>query len=136
MIALVAGLFMRGRMGGDYPMTTYEQLATVLAKDGIKCRFQAPEQLVVSAQIGPAWPDCGNSFWITRAENTWHLFTWLPAGYLVPDTTDIASLCRECMAHSASAMYRVPTDVAQQFGLRELSEDEVDAVFAKLPEPA
>jgi hypothetical protein len=40
------------------------------------------------------------------------------------------------MTHCAGAMYRVPTDIAQQFGLCELSDYEVDAVFAKMPKPA
>src|SRR5436853_3132794 len=49
-----------------HPMNTYEQLATALLQDGIRCQFQAPEQLVVSAQVGEVWPDCGNSFWVTH----------------------------------------------------------------------
>ena len=127
--------FTRGRKGDRiHPMNTYEQLTTTLAQVGIKCRLQAPEQLVVSAQDGPALPNRGNSFWVTRVAAVWHLFTWVPVGYLVPDTADIASLCRACMTHGDRAMFRVPTDVVQQFGLRELSEGEVEAVFAKMPE--
>src|SRR4051812_36053045 len=131
----VACFFMRGRRGDRiHLMNTYEQLTTTLAQDGIKCQLQAPEQLVVSAQDGPTWSDRGNSFWVTRVAAAWHLFTWAPVGYLVPDTADIASLCRACMTHGDSAMFRVPTAVVQQFGLRELTEGEVDTVFAKMQE--
>jgi hypothetical protein len=117
-------------------MDSYEQLVAALASDGIRCRFQSPDQLVVSAQGGAPWPDRSNSFWITRATGTWHLFTWTPIGYLVPQSGDMASLCRACMAHGTSAMYSVPHSIAQQFALCELSDVEAEAVFAQMAKTA
>ena len=117
-------------------MDSYEQLVAALASDGICCRFQSPDQLVVSAQAGAPWPDRSNSFWVTRATGVWHLFTWTPIGYLVPHRSDMASVCRACMAHRTSAMYSVPPNIAQQFALRELSDDEAEAVFSQMAKPA
>lgn len=45
-------------------MNPYQQLALALAGDAIRCHFQTPGQMVVSRQIGPVWPDRGNSFWV------------------------------------------------------------------------
>jgi hypothetical protein len=117
-------------------MNEYEKLADALAADGIRCYQQSPDQLVVSQQTGPVSPNRGNSFWLTRAAGSWHLFTWTPVGYSVPEVTDIESLCRACMAHGSSAMYRVPADIVQRFGLHELTGDEADLVFSKLVKPS
>jgi hypothetical protein len=77
------------------------------------------------------WPDRGNSFWVTLAGETWYLFTWTSRGYLVPKSTDIEAVCRACIDGN-SAMYVVPDDVQQRFGLRELNEQEVDLVFSRM----
>jgi hypothetical protein len=113
-------------------MDPYQQLAAALAEDGILCRFQAPGQMVVSAQEGPVWPDRGNSFWVTYVQGRWHLFTWSPRGYAVSAGTNMARLCRICMAHESSAMPRVPAHIVEEFGLSELSEHEAQAVLAKM----
>jgi hypothetical protein len=58
----------------------------------------------------------------------WYLFTWSPVGYRVPDSVDFAAVCRACMAFGNCAMYRVPREIAEPFGLIELSEEEAAAV--------
>jgi hypothetical protein len=110
----------------------YGLLAAALAGDGIRCQFQTPGQCVVSGQVGPVWPNRGNSFWVTHAAGRWHLFTWSPVGYRVPEEADVAQLCRDCMAHGSSAMYHVPPHIAQKFGLSKLSEEEADSVYAEM----
>ncbi len=110
----------------------YSELASALAKDGIRCQFQSAGQLVVSCQSGSIWPNRGNSFWITHVADHWHLFTWVPVGYRVPDSADIRALCRACMGVGNSAMYRVPIEIAQQFGLIELSEEDAESVFREM----
>jgi hypothetical protein len=117
-------------------LDTYEQLAAALAEVGIYCYLQSPDQLVVSDQLGPPWPNRGNSFWMTRATGVWHLFTWSSVGYFVPQIDDIASLCRACMAHGTNAMWEVPSDIVKQFALRELSEVDVEDIFARMAKPA
>ena len=117
-------------------MNEYEQLAANLAAVGIACHLQSPDQLVISWQHGPVWPNRGNSFWVTRAGGAWHLFTWSPRGYSVPETANIESVCRTCLAHGSSAMWEVPEEIRQEFGLRELTDDEVNAVFSKMAKPA
>ena|SRR6266404_9153849 len=113
-------------------MDPYTELAAALAADGIRCHFQSPGQMVVSGQVGPVWPDRGNSFWVTHAGERWHLFTWAPIGYSVPDGAQIVTLCRECMAHGSSAMYVVPNHIVEQFALRELSGPETASVYADM----
>ena len=117
-------------------MNEYKQLAEKLAANGITCYHQSPDQLVISRQSGPVWPNRGNSFWVTRAGGAWHLFTWSPRGYSIPETTNIESVCRTCLAHGSIAMWEVPADIRQLFGLRELTDDEVNAVFSKMAKPA
>ncbi len=113
----------------------YEQMAATLEAAGIQFHLQSPTQLVVSGQVGPVWPDRGNSFWMTYATGRWHLFTWSPVGYRIPEAADIVDLCRACMVHGSSAMYSVPQDIATKFGLAELSESEADAVFTEMDTP-
>jgi hypothetical protein len=106
----------------------YQRLAADLAGDGIRCQFQTRGQLVVSGQTGPVWPDRGNSFWVTHAGGYWYLFTWSPVAYRVPASADMPALCRTCMAHGDSAMSVVPPHIAQEFGLVELSDSEVEEI--------
>jgi hypothetical protein len=110
----------------------YKPLAAVLSRDGIRCYFQMGGQMVVSTQVGLVRPDRGNSFWVTRAANQWHLFTWAPVGYRVPEGADIAGLCRVFVACGSSALPRVPVHIAREFGLTELSDDEAEAVYAEM----
>jgi hypothetical protein len=106
----------------------FAALTSELANDGIRCQFQTAGQLVISRQVGSVWPDRGNSFWVTHVSGCWYLFTWSPVGYRVPEAADFAAVCRACMAFGNSAMYRVPSEIAEPFGLIELSEEEMDAV--------
>src|SRR5262249_33658655 len=110
----------------------YQHLAAILAEDGIRCHFQTRGQMVVSRQVGPVWPNRGNSFWLTHTAGHWYLFTWSPIGYRVPDSADIGALCRTCMANGENAMPAVPADIAQVFGLVELSEEEAEGVFREM----
>jgi hypothetical protein len=107
----------------------YRQLAQELAVDDIRCQFQSCGQMVVSRQVGPIWPDRGNSFWLTHAGGGWHLFTWVPRGYRVPPDISIADLCRTSMAHGDSAMGKVSSHIIQAFALSELTDDEEEAVY-------
>jgi len=102
----------------------YQLLAAALAKDGIHCHFQDRGQLVISRQTGPVWPNRGNSFWVTHIKGCWHLFTWAPLGYRVPETADMVDLCRTCMRYGASAMPEVPLVIVQAFKLVKLSDAE------------
>jgi hypothetical protein len=111
------------------PSDPYDTLSAKLAEDDIRCRFQTSHQLTVSRQVGPVWPNAGNSFWVTHATHTWHLFTWSPIGYRVPEEEDIAELCRACMAHGDQAMHSVPDEIARQYKLERLSEEEENAVY-------
>ena len=108
---------------------SYETMAEALEEHALTGQMQRKDQLVVSCQEGPVWPNRGNSFWLSRKQGIWYLSTWLPAGYRVPEDKDILALCSSCMIGD-SAMYRVPADVVGRFGLHELREEEYDRLFA------
>jgi hypothetical protein len=112
--------------------SAYEQLTAALGSSGIQFYFQSPSQLVVSRQAGVAWPSRGNSFWLTHAIGHWHLFTWSPIGYRIPDNADIVALSLACLEHGSTAMYRVPSPLVAEFSLHELDEVEADAVFTDM----
>jgi hypothetical protein len=92
--------------------------------------------MVVSGQVGPTWPDRGNSFWVTSVGGRWYLFTWVPIGYRVPESKDVVGLCRRCMDLGHSAMYRVPPEIAKEFELLELSVQEAENVFREMESSA
>jgi hypothetical protein len=107
---------------------SYDAVREALAKLGLASQMQGEDQLIVSAQQGPVWPNRGNSFWLSRKQGTWYLSTWLPAGYRVPPDQDVVALCSACMG-GPSAMYRVPSEVIERFGLQELDENEYERLF-------
>ena len=107
---------------------SYDAVREALAKLRLAGQMQGEDQLIVSAQQGPVWPNRGNSFWLSRKQGTWYLSTWLPAGYRVPPDQDLVALCSACMGGS-SAMYRVPSEVIERFGLQELDENEYERLF-------
>jgi hypothetical protein len=111
---------------------SYGEIIAALAVDGINCAFQHPEQLTVSRQFGSIWPNRGNTFWVTRAIGSWHLFTWSPIGYSVPADIDIIELCRSCMSFGSEAMHAVPQHIIQAFELRRLTEAEENAVYSAM----
>ncbi len=110
----------------------FKALATALAADGIRCQFHSAGQMVISRQVGAVWPNRGNSFSVTNIAGQWYLFTWVPIGYRVPDTSECAALCRTCMSLGDSAMGRVPSEIMREFGLVELSDEEAEAVFHEM----
>jgi hypothetical protein len=75
------------------------------------------------------WPNRGNSFWLSRKAGAWYLSTWLPVGYRVPPDQDLVALCSACMG-GRSAMYRVPPEVIERFGLQELEDNEYERLFS------
>jgi hypothetical protein len=107
----------------------YEALEKALAKVGLVGERHRPWQLVVSRQAGSVWPDRGNSFWLTHSRGTWYLGTWSSVCYRISRDQDIAALCAMCMSVGTSAMYRVPQEIVERFGLRELGEDECDRLL-------
>jgi len=105
-------------------------LSQALARLGLG-QMQNEDQLVVSSQEGPVWPNRGNSFWLSHNEGLWYLSTWLPVCYRVPAGQDIVSLCSACMSASSSAMYRVPTDIVARYQLHEIDDREYERLFPK-----
>jgi hypothetical protein len=116
----------------DFDIAPYAEIQTSLKQSGISCGVNGRHQITVSVQDHEIWPDAGNSFWITCASGDWHLFTWTPVGYQIPSGTDIAELCRRCIAVGERAMYRVPDDILDEFRLTEMDDDEADSVFAEM----
>ena len=118
----------------DMPAEPYLLLASGLARVGLSAQFQNEDQLVVSTQIGPVYPDRGNSFWLSEKIGEWYLSTWAPIGYRIPPGQDIVALCSACMSVGTTAMWRVPPDIVARFGLEELSEQQYEQVFPETTE--
>src|SRR5262249_53891083 len=106
-------------------LDSYDAVAKALAKVGLVGQMQHEEQLVVLPSRDPVCPNRGNSFWLSRKQDTWYLSTWLPAGYKVPSDQDLVALCAACMGGS-SAMYRVPPELVERFGLQELKSSRLN----------
>ena len=104
----------------------YQPVITALRGHSITAHFQTAGQLVVSCQIGPVWPDRGNSFWITNVHGQWYLATWSPVYYRVPSSSDIVALCVECMGQGEEAMFRVPDQLVNKHSLEEIPDTEFD----------
>ena len=107
----------------------YIALAEALAAAGLTGQRSRPDQLIVSAQQCPVWPNRGNSIWLSQAQGVWYLSTWLPVCYRVPVNQDIVALCVACMAVGTSAMYRVPPDIVARFELQEIDERPYERLF-------
>jgi hypothetical protein len=107
----------------------YDSLTKALAAVGLVGQRQGEDQLIVSSQQGPVWPNRGNSFWTSYKRGVWYLSTWLPVGYRVPEKKDVLALCQACMSAGASVMYRVPPEVVANFELQELDEIEYERLF-------
>jgi len=116
----------------NFDITPYIGIRESLAQLGIECGINNRHQITVSNQDHDIWPNCGNSFWITVATGSWHLFTWLPVGYRVPDGIDLTELCKQCMAFGDSAMYRVPKTIIDTFGLKEIDDEEAELVYTAM----
>src|SRR6266853_44221 len=108
---------------------SYESMRGALGKLGLVGQMQNDDQLIVSSQVGPVYPNRGNSFWLSRKKGLWYLSTWLPAGYSVPASQDILALCMACMSVGTSAMWRVPPEIISHFELQELDDGEYEALF-------
>src|SRR5215813_3697324 len=61
----------------------YIPLMKALAGVGLIGQRNLPDQLIVSTQQGPVWPNRGNSFLLSHREGVWYLSTWLPVHYHV-----------------------------------------------------
>jgi len=109
--------------------STYDALAKALEGVGLLGQRQNRDQLVVSSQEGPVWPNRGNSFWVSLKEKSWHLSTWSPRGYRVPADQDLVALCLACMSAGGTAMYRVPPEIVAKFGMQELDDNEYERLF-------
>jgi hypothetical protein len=72
---------------------SYASLNDALRAVRLSGQQSRPDQLVVSAQRGPVWPERGNSFWLSFLSGRWYLTTWLPACYRIPSDQDMLLQC-------------------------------------------
>ena len=107
----------------------YIQLIEALAAVGLVGQRNLPDQLIVSTQQGPVWPNRGNSFLLSYREGLWYLSTWSPVHYRVPAKQDIVQLCSACMAVGTSAMFLVPPEIVSRFELQEIDDRQFEELF-------
>ena len=101
-----------------------------LRERGMSSYQQQPNQLVVSRQRGPAWPNAGNSFWICRLEEHWYICTWAPRHYRVPSEQSVIDVCEAFVDIGTSAQWCVPADLTARFALVETNVDDFDRLWA------
>jgi hypothetical protein len=107
----------------------YIPVMVALESVGLTGQRNLPDQLIVSTQQGPVWPNRGNSFWLSHREGVWYLSTWLPVCYRVPAKQDVVELCSACMAVGTTAMYRVPPEIVARLRLQEIDERQYEELF-------
>jgi hypothetical protein len=107
---------------------SYDSLTRALNAVGLTGQHRL-DQLIVSAQQGPVWPNRGNSFWLSSQSGIWYLSTWLPACYRIPAGQDMVALCSACMESGTSAMYRLSDEIVVRFGLERISDSEFEQLF-------
>ena len=133
-VSAALGLFSQRRsliflVSRDMETDPYIALTEALAAIGLTGERSRPDQLIISAQQGPVWPNRGNSFWLSHNEGLWYLSTWLPVSYRVPADQDIVRLCSACMNVGSLAMYRVPADIIARFQLQEIDDRQYERLF-------
>jgi hypothetical protein len=65
----------------------------------------------------------GNSLWLACLDDSWYISTWTSATYQVPAGADLVSLCRDCVGCAPSAISRIPDELTQGYGLKEVHDD-------------
>lgn len=96
---------------------------------GLAAQRTRSDQVCVSAREIAADPDKRKSFWLSQAEGTWYLSTWLPVRYRVPPNQDILALCSACVEAGTSPGYRVPAEIVARFKLQEIDARQYERLF-------
>lgn len=107
------------------PNTITDSLRSV----GISCDERGTGRFIISSQTGPIFPNGGNSFWLLFKDGAWYLSTWLPVSYRIPVTQDVIALCSACMKAVSSAMYFVPDEISERFGLEMIPDEDLELLF-------
>src|SRR5436190_12972655 len=107
----------------------YIPLIEALKNVGLTGERSLPDQLIVSAQQGPVWPNRGNSFWLSQREGLWYLTTWSPVHYRIPADQDVVQLCIACMALGTSAMSQVSPELIARFKLQDIDDRQYEELF-------
>jgi hypothetical protein len=105
-------------------MNPYIQLGNRLKQKGIGAYLQNNEMLVIANQT-PAFPNT-NCFWVASKDNQWYIGTFFPTVYGVPSTVEIAGVCETVFRSSPTAIYTIDENLTARFGLRSLSDAEVE----------
>jgi hypothetical protein len=108
---------------------TYQHMIDELAKHNVSAYFQQDDQLVISRQGDPVWPGPGNSFWISCPNGSWHICTWAPVCYRVPDETGLLKLCLAFLDEGGVAQPNLPLAIVQEYNLSILDDAEASSLF-------
>ena len=107
----------------------FDPIQQALAKRGMCSYQQQPNQLVVSRQRGPVWPDRGNSFWICRIGGEWYVSTRFMHVCRVPAEQSIIEVCEAFVDVGTQAQYRMPDELIARLSLVEIDNDEFDRLW-------
>jgi hypothetical protein len=120
-------------MDSEFNLKPYDDLREQLTPRGIRVYLNGRHQLVVSTQNGPAFPTVSNSGWVTIATGEWHISTWQPIAYAVPNDVDIAELCTLFVMSSPKVVWQLSDEMVIAHRLRELSEEDFEVLSKAMP---
>lgn len=115
-------------MGVDSPSRDYQQVMEGLRRHGASAYLQDKAQLVVATAL-PAFPNSSNSFWLRYSEQRWHLITWAPRAYRLPESANVVEVSLECLRASATTLASLPEDLVRRFNLTPLADPEMEALL-------
>jgi hypothetical protein len=106
----------------------YQSVAEELRRSGIATLFQSEHQLVVSTAL-PAFPGSSNSFWLRFHRERWHLVTWAPHVYQLPESADVVAVCLQCLRASNRTFAKLPEGLPRDLDLRLLNDKEAGPIL-------
>lgn len=107
----------------------YQSFAARFRGSDVRGFVKEPNQLVLSLQDGPVWPDRGNSFWVCWLDGRWYVGTWAPRYYRVQDADRLLDFCDKFDHFGDSAQGEIPGNLMAEYGLEEVPDDAFDALW-------
>jgi hypothetical protein len=105
----------------------YRKVAEELDRNGAKTLLQKEHQLVVATAL-PTFPDSSNSFWLTFHCRHWHVVTWAPRVYRIPESANVVEVSMACLKASTKAAASLPEELVVRLNLKMLNDKEAEQI--------
>jgi len=108
---------------GDKELVKFQELSCAIEGAGYYTSLDRSDdgriQGMVCAQLSDEGALRGCSFWVSRENGEWSVFSWDPEViYMVPDTNDMLQLCVELLLSSECALFAIPDDIVSKYQLK------------------